>query len=202
MVSFLFRWYLRVMKKRPVLTQCVTAGVLGVCGDGISQKVVERRSWVEYDVARGLRFLAITGFYCVRISFELSLRKAPVLVWWFRVLERVPGHPKTVPLKRLFLDQTTMAPVFNASILFNLRLMEGESASESYSSLKRDFLGIWIPSLMYWPFIQMANFYMVPLNYRVIVVQVAALFWNTFLSYRMQSSSKLSMTPALEKVVQ
>ncbi|VDM37330.1 unnamed protein product [Toxocara canis] len=121
-------------------------GILGLCGDGISQKLVEKRRWDEYDPARAARFLTITGAYI-----------APVLVCWFRILERVTGNPKTVPLKRLFIDQ-------------------------------------------YWPFVQMANFYVVPLNYRVIVVQVAALLWNTFLSYRTQAASAASASQAVKKV--
>ncbi|KHN85989.1 Mpv17-like protein [Toxocara canis] len=184
----MWQWYLRLMEKRPFLTQIVTSGILGLCGDGISQKLVEKRRWDEYDPARAARFLTITGAYI-----------APVLVCWFRILERVTGNPKTVPLKRLFIDQTIMAPPFNATILFNLRLLEGETPTQSYRSLKRDFLSVWIPSLMYWPFVQMANFYVVPLNYRVIVVQVAALLWNTFLSYRTQAASAASASQAVKK---
>uniref|UniRef100_A0A915AV39 Mitochondrial inner membrane protein Mpv17 n=2 Tax=Parascaris univalens TaxID=6257 RepID=A0A915AV39_PARUN len=186
-----WRCYSSLMKRRPVSTQCITAGFLGVCGDTISQKLVEGHSWKEYDASRGARFFVITGIYI-----------APILVYWYRMLERVGGNPRIVPFKRVLIDQTFFAPPFNATVLFNLRLLEGESPTQSYRSLKRDFLGVWIPSLSYWPGVQLINFYCVPLNLRVIVVQVAALLWNSFLSYRTQAASTSALSETVANVIE
>lgn len=76
------------------------------------------------------------------------------------------------------------APPFSASIIFNLHLLQGLSVSESYQKLKSQFIGIYKRSVTYWPIVQLVNFYLVPLNLRVVVVQLAALLWNSFLSYK------------------
>uniref|UniRef100_A0A914RZX6 Uncharacterized protein n=1 Tax=Parascaris equorum TaxID=6256 RepID=A0A914RZX6_PAREQ len=74
---------------------------------------------------------------------------------------------------------TFFAPPFNATVLFNLRLLEGESPTQSYRSLKRDFLGVWIPSL-----------------------SVAALLWNSFLSYRTQAASTSALSETVANVIE
>ncbi|MFH4977189.1 hypothetical protein AB6A40_003898 [Gnathostoma spinigerum] len=175
----MWKRFLRLLESRPLLTQCVTSGIIGGMGDAISQTVVERRTWKEYDVSRTNRFVLITGIYI-----------APCLAAWFRLLERVRGATKIIPLKKVALDQLLFAPPFSATIIYNLRLLEGQSLKRSWESLKRDFIGIYACSLAFWPGIQLFNFYFVPLHFRVILVQIAALLWNTFLSYRTQAYPK------------
>lgn len=65
-----------------------------MAGDGFCQFVVERKMPREYDVRRGVRFFILPAFYI-----------APILSRWFRVLERVGGNPKFLPLKKVAIDQ-------------------------------------------------------------------------------------------------
>ncbi|TKR82401.1 hypothetical protein L596_016132 [Steinernema carpocapsae] len=167
---------LHLMKRRPLLSQMVTAGTLGALGDGICQMAVEKRKLKDYDYLRTGRFFLLASCYI-----------APILYRWFHVLELVKGNAKFLPLKRVLIDQVTFAPVFSASIIFNLRLLEGYSAFESYEKLIADFWDIYKRSIQFWPAVQVFNFYLVPLHFRVSFVQVAALLWNCFLSYKTQT---------------
>ncbi|KAI6209565.1 Mpv17-like protein [Aphelenchoides besseyi] len=152
-------------------------GCIGILGDATCQFLVDRRSLPDYDPIRGLRFFVLPTFYI-----------APILSQWFKVLDRIPGNTRFSPLKRVMVDQIFFAPPFSASIIFNLHLLQGYSISQSWDKLQEHFFDIYKRSILYWPFI-------VPLRYRVIVVQMAALVWNAFLSFKTQSQEPI---PPLE----
>jgi len=57
--------------------------------------------------------------------------------------------------------------------------MEGSDPVEKWRSA---FLPSYKANLVVWPFVQGANFAFVPLELRVLVVNVVSLGWNCFLS--------------------
>ncbi|CAJ0601299.1 unnamed protein product [Cylicocyclus nassatus] len=172
----MLRLFQRSLQTRPLLTQIVASGVICGAGDAFTQLVIEKRRMKDYDYPRTGRFFFLASAFI-----------APCLNKWFKVLERVGGNPKIVPLIRVAIDQLTFAPFFNAVILFNLRVLEGFSVETSWRKMKEDWWTIYSSSLMVWPAVQLVNFYLIPLNMRVIVVQLVAFFWNAFLSYKTQT---------------
>ncbi|VDM70112.1 unnamed protein product, partial [Strongylus vulgaris] len=165
----LIRLFQRSLQSRPLLTQIVASGVICGAGDAFTQIAIERRQLKNYDYARTGRFFILASAFI-----------APCLNKWFRVLERVRGNPKVVPLVRVAIDQLTFAPIFNAVILLNLRLLEGLGFDISWRKMKEDWWTIYSSSLAVWPAVQLINFYLIPLNMRVIIVQLVAFFWNAY----------------------
>ncbi|WKY06075.1 hypothetical protein Q1695_006349 [Nippostrongylus brasiliensis] len=172
----MIKLFQRSLQKRPLLTQVAVTGAICGAGDAFCQLAFEKRNYKTYDTVRTGRFFLLgAGFI------------TPVLSKWFRILEKlVTGPLKIVPLKRLLVDQIMFAPIFNAAILFNLRLIEGIGVKESWRKMKEDWSTIYFNSLKVWPAVQLVNFYLIPLNMRVIVVQLVAFFWNSYLSYKTQ----------------
>uniref|UniRef100_A0A914YBW3 Mitochondrial inner membrane protein Mpv17 n=1 Tax=Panagrolaimus superbus TaxID=310955 RepID=A0A914YBW3_9BILA len=160
----------------------IFAGVIGATGDVICQTFIEKRDLKNYDGWRTARFFGLTCFYI-----------SPILNRWFHVLERIKGNARYLPLKKVAIDQICFAPFFSASVIYNLRLLEGFGIKESWNKLVTDYLEIYKHSILFWPFVQLINFYCMPLNFRVIFVQLAALIWNTFLSFKTQT--KLPIPP-------
>jgi protein Mpv17 len=61
-----------------------------------------------------------------------------------------------------------------------MAIMEGRSPREK---LEKTYKSALQKNWMVWPFVQLGNFTMVPLEHRVMVVNVISLGWNCYLSY-------------------
>ncbi|XP_077814504.1 mitochondrial inner membrane protein Mpv17 isoform X16 [Macaca mulatta] len=138
-------------------------GSLMGLGDIISQQLVERRGLQEHQRGRTLTMMSLgCGFV------------GPVVGGWYKVLDRfIPGTTKVDALKKMMLDQGGFAPCFLGCFLPLVGALNGLSAKDNWAKLQR-----------LWPAVQLANFYLVPLHYRLAVVQCVAVIWNSYLSWK------------------
>ncbi|XP_007969331.2 mitochondrial inner membrane protein Mpv17 isoform X2 [Chlorocebus sabaeus] len=174
----LWRAYQRALAAHPWKVQVLTAahprrcpdntcvpciGSLMGLGDIISQQLVERRGLQEHQRGRTLTMMSLgCGFV------------GPVVGGWYKVLDRfIPGTTKVDALKKMMLDQGGFAPCFLGCFLPLVGALNGLSAKDNWAKLQR-----------LWPAVQLANFYLVPLHYRLAVVQCVAVIWNSYLSWK------------------
>ncbi|XP_074065945.1 mitochondrial inner membrane protein Mpv17 isoform X2 [Macrotis lagotis] len=163
----LWRAYQRALAAHPWKAQLLTAGSLMGIGDVISQQLIEKRGLEKHHVHRTLT-MAFIG-----CSFV-----GPVVGGWYRVLDRlIPGNTKMDALKKMVVDQGGFAPCFLGCLLPVIGTLDGLSVKENWARLKR-----------IWPPVQLANFYLIPLVYRLAVVQCVAVIWNTYLSWKSHQS--------------
>ncbi|GAB5569963.1 protein Mpv17 isoform X1 [Prionailurus iriomotensis] len=163
----LWRAYQRALTVHPWKVQVLTAGSLMGLGDIISQQLVERRGLREHQTGRTLTMVSVgCGFV------------GPVVGGWYRVLDRlIPGTTKVDALKKMLLDQGCFLPLVGA--------LNGLSAQDNWAKLRQDYPDALITNYYaLWPAVQLANFYLVPLHYRLAVVQCVAVLWNSYLSWK------------------
>ncbi|KAJ2960885.1 hypothetical protein NQZ79_g3852 [Umbelopsis isabellina] len=138
-------------------------------GDVIAQHAVEKRETHDY-----MRTLRLTGFG--------GLVAAPLLSNWYKFLDKNIrlSNPFKSLIARVALDQFLFAPSFIALFFSAQGALEGKSAIEQLQGIIQFLL---------WPAVQFFNFYVTPLNHRLMVTNIVALGWNTYLSTANQKSS-------------
>ncbi|KAI9656204.1 MAG: Protein required for ethanol metabolism [Bathelium mastoideum] len=188
----MLRWYQARLARRPVLTQAVTSAVniniipsqlfsvtfltklgekvLYATGDVLAQQAVEKRGSKNHDFAR-------TG----RMAFYGGAIFGPAATLWFRFLQSHVrlGGPTTTMLAQVACDQSIMASANAACFLATMTALEGGDVGAKVTST---WPTVMKANLMLWPWVQMVNFKVVPLEHRVLVVNIVALGWNCYLS--------------------
>ncbi|XP_048153564.1 protein Mpv17 isoform X6 [Corvus hawaiiensis] len=152
----------------------LVAGALMGAGDVIAQQLVEQRGLRGHHCPRTLKMMAI-GFCFV----------GPIVGNWYRILDRlIPGNTKVVAVKKMVLDQGAFAPCFLGCFLAVTGAVNGLSVQDNWSKIQQDYMDALMTNYCIWPPVQIANFYFVPLQRRLAVVQCVAIVWNCYLSWK------------------
>ncbi|KAL2864326.1 Mpv17/PMP22 family protein [Aspergillus lucknowensis] len=166
----MLRWYQSKLAKQPILTASITSAVLFGSGDVLAQQLVDRRGIEKHDVGR-------TG----RMALYGGAVFGPAATKWFGFLQRhvVLKNPKATIVARVAVDQGLFTPLHLTCFLSSMAVMEGTDPVEKW---RTSFLPSYKANLTIWPTVQGFNFALVPLEYRVLVVNVISLGWNCILS--------------------
>jgi protein Mpv17 len=177
------RYYSQLSQKHPYKVACISTGILMVAGDTIAQFAIERRRFAFpkneaerahcYDKSRTFRW-----------AFFGALMAGPFLHTWFHFLSRRFAATRYGPLKMVVLDQVFCMPSLMAALLGTMALFRGDSSEEIKHTYRDTWPYIVLRGYMVWPAAQLFNFYILPLEHRLLFVNFVALFWNTFLAWR------------------
>ncbi|PYH75546.1 putative integral membrane protein, Mpv17/PMP22 family [Aspergillus uvarum CBS 121591] len=166
----MFAWYQRSLIQRPYLTQGLTTAALFALGDGLAQTAIEKRPLSEYDVMRSSRMALYGGAVF-----------GPVATKWYQLLQaRVAFRSAGSTLvARVGADQLLFAPTMIGVFLSSMSLLEGKSPADK---LSRSYWDALRANWTVWPAVQAVNLFLVPLPFRVLVVNVVNVGWNCFMS--------------------
>ncbi|KAK4136596.1 hypothetical protein BT67DRAFT_185269 [Trichocladium antarcticum] len=156
---------------RPLLTQAVTTSILFAVGDISAQQLVDKRGVEKHDLIR-------TG----RMALYGGVIFGPAAATWFKVLQKHVKlrSPNATILARVAVDQGVFAPTFVGVFLSSMAVMEGTPVG---AKLERSYVSALTANWMVWPFVQMVNFKFVPLQHRLLFVNVISIGWNCYLSF-------------------
>ncbi|KAG7005737.1 hypothetical protein G7Y79_00018g045440 [Physcia stellaris] len=156
---------------RPLLTQSVTTAVLFATGDVMCQQGVERKGLDKQDLSR-------TG----RMALYGGAVFGPGATLWYKFLQRriVLKSENATIAARVLVDQSVFASTNLFLFLSSMAVMEGSDPKEK---LNNSYWNALQKNWMVWPAVQAINFKLVPLEHRVLVVNIVSLGWNCYLSY-------------------
>lgn len=86
----------------------------------------------------------------------------------------------------MLVDQSMMPTFINGTFLMLLEGIQGRKWSEIKDKLQNHLPGILKNQYKLWPAVQLFNFYLVPIQYRLLVVVFVAFFWNIYLASALQ----------------
>ncbi|KKY25931.1 putative mpv17 pmp22 family protein [Diplodia seriata] len=166
----MLRWYQLKLAQRPLLTQSVTTAILFATGDTMAQQIVERKGVKNHEWDRTARMAAYGGAIF-----------GPAATTWFKALQRIQlKSTNGTILARVAADQLLFAPTNMCLFLSTMAVLEGGKPKDKLESTYWPALS---KNWMVWPFVQVANFKFVPLEHRVLLVNVISLGWNCYLSF-------------------
>ena len=106
----------------------------------------------------------------------------PAATKWYQFLQKkvVLSTNTRTTIARVLADQSIFATTNMAFFLSSMSWLEGKSAKEK---LEKNYIPGLKANWVLWPPVQAMNFTVVPLEHRVLVVNIVSLGWNCFLSY-------------------
>jgi len=167
----MLRLYSSWLERSPLLTKAITAGLVSAGGDLGTQTLVEKHSLGDLDWSRLRRFGGLGLFV-----------SAPLLHYWYGFLSR--AFP-TSPMRRVLADQFGFAPVFLSGFIFGNEFFQRMSVEKSLAKVKQEIQQTVLVNWVVWIPFQSLNFNFVPLQYQVLANNMAAVFWNGYLSWKL-----------------
>mmetsp|Transcript_14019 Transcript_14019/g.21877 ORF Transcript_14019/g.21877 Transcript_14019/m.21877 type:complete len:261 (-) Transcript_14019:61-843(-) len=180
------QWYAEKLETHPLLTKCLTSGLIGGSGDILCQFLVYSNN---NDQENEVNF-QLDWYRTGRFGFLGCFFVAPVVHFWYGALTKmIPGNSLSVTLKRTFLDQACFAPIFLPTFMLNLMVLEGRSTDEILPRLKEDVPDTLIANWSLWAPAMMINFRFVPLKFQVLFSNLVGFVWNAYLSWKTHEST-------------
>ncbi|SMN18974.1 similar to Saccharomyces cerevisiae YLR251W SYM1 Protein required for ethanol metabolism [Maudiozyma saulgeensis] len=179
----IFQKYNSWLNKYPYRTNALTTGALFGIGDIIAQEIFPKeKDLKKFDMNRTIRATTYGT-----VIFSVIGDK------WYKTLNRISlpqlnntnSKKKIITLLlRVSIDQILFAPFGLILYYGSMSVMNGGNLQNVRSKLNSQFWPTLYANWLVWPMVQLMNFSIVPVQYRLLCVNSIALLWNTFLSMR------------------
>jgi len=204
-----FNQFNQLLLRRPFLTNMVTTGFLFGSGDYLAQTLFtkpENHEEYHYDYPRTIRAV-IFG----------SIVFAPIGDKWYKLLGRIKaptfGGGKINPnstfnkmkdtVARVGVDQLIFAPFIGIPLYYSVMTLFEFKPIETISyKLQKNWWNTLVSNWTVWPIFQWFNFYLTPVHYRLLAVNVFSIGWNCYLSYLLNNKDSSDPLNLIEEAVE
>eukprot|EP01041_Mallomonas_annulata_P003239 gene3239-6410_t len=169
-----------IYRRNPMLANSTAGFFIFSGGDLFSQFLSTRKS-----ITRRLDY-----HRAVHVGFLGVVTNGICLHFWYRGLDRLFSSSMTnykVIAYKCIADQLIYAPFSIFTYFSFTTIYKGGSYQEIRAryeeKMKESFINTWMVDCIVWPFINIVNFGVIPLNYRPTFVGCAQLGWLSYLSF-------------------
>jgi hypothetical protein len=209
-------WYKSMLTSHPLLTKSLTSSCIMSLSDVLCQELVNTRSSaIAIAGPKGRRKERSTSSTSSRLDLHRTLQVAitgmmwsgPITHFWYALLEKIYAflakllhiHHQAVGLCiKLLLDAILFSPTVVVGYFVVRSLLEGgDWTASAKDKLQTKFKPTLLSAWKFWPVVNSVNFYFVPLQFRVLYMNVLSLFWSGYLTY--VNSAQLPVAPPKTK---
>ena len=181
-------WYAKKLDTNPLITKCVTSGIVAGSGDLICQYIIH---WKQGNRDGGETSFVPDWIRTGRFSLLGFGLIAPVVHHWYGFLmTKLPGNTITAAFQRLFCEQILFAPLFIPTFMTSLMMLEGKDISSISSILEREAPAVVVSNWSLWIPAMFINFRFIPAPWQVLYSNCVGLIWNAYLSWKTQVDIK------------
>ncbi|KAG2492727.1 hypothetical protein HYH03_008893 [Edaphochlamys debaryana] len=178
--------YTQELHRRPLKTKCITAACVAAFSDLVAQAITSGglpKNW------RRTLAVACFGF----------LYTGPSAHFWQTLMEWLFAGRKDFQsvLLKVFVDQMTYGPFCNILFMsFATLVLEGRPVAVLQQKIARDYPGVQLYGWRLWPLAALINYRFVPLQFRVLFINVVSFIWTTFLLLKAKRAQALLVVAA------
>lgn len=217
-------FYDECLRKQPLLTKCVTSGILFGVGDRLAQHLEGRSAaaiesqtedqdqqlvdkFVDYEKEHKDESDAAlqSAKRTARMMLWGGLGFAPIAHAWYNFIEKLaPGSTAMAVAKKIAMDQVFFAPSISTTFYMVTQSLEGKSLTDAFQVAKEKVPPTLRVNYMVWPLVHLFTFNFVPLQYRILYINFVSIGWSTFLSQMTNAKASAASTgvaPLLEAEV-
>ncbi|CEG47802.1 Peroxisomal membrane protein MPV17 and related proteins [Plasmopara halstedii] len=175
------------LRRSPLLTKGVTSAILFGLGDRIAQrfensetaKSDQHKVDDHFDLQRMARMMVWGGLFF-----------APIGHAWYNYLEKVvPGKGIAAVAGKVAADQLIFSPPLAIAFFTYAGVSENKLLHNSVENAVDKLVPTLVANWSVWPMVHMCTFGFVPLQYRILFINIVNIGWSAFLS-RMASKDE------------
>ncbi|RMX63400.1 hypothetical protein DD238_007619 [Peronospora effusa] len=168
--------YDRWLQDFPLLTKGVTSAILFGLGDRFAQRLETNDDKSDREDRYGLKRTA-------RMMVWGGLVFGPIGHVWYNFLEKtIRGKGTAAIIKKIAIDQVILAPPLALAFFTYAGYAEGEPLHDTVKTAVTKLRPTLAVNWTVWPLVHVGTFGFVPLQYRVLYINVANIGWSAFLS--------------------
>jgi protein Mpv17 len=187
----IWQQYSAVLTEHPIVTKACTSATVYTIGDIIAQRTtLTGTDNEELDRIRILRSM-IAGL----------IGHGPMSHFWYNICDGFFADTLHLTawwafIPKVFIDQTLWGPIWNNTYLLLIGLMKMEKLDVIWEDIKKSTVPMVVSGLKLWPAAHIVTYGLIPIENRLLWVDMVEILWVTVLSKQAASLDKSNIDDA------